>query len=512
MHRALEILEMVEMICGEVHRTPSSHSTLCSLARVCRLFSKAALDFLWKHQFMMANILACMPTDLWEVVGSGRSRFVRARRAIRPEDWVRFQIYAHRVRVLIMSDHFCDSTTDTWSPVFEMLGTSLPMEHLFPNLHTLIWRVNRQPWFSHVDLLLCPRIDSLSLGTVCLLTHLALLLTLPTRCPLVTSVKVRTGPELHAQWPLLSTMVCKLTRLAELDVANVDQHAFEHLSQLSTLRSLTIQHEPEFAPPQRKPDVHFFTRLRGLTLEDVSHNFLEAFISMDDAWCFVNVTAYITSTPTAAETARLYAGFATKCDPSTLECLTLDGTSGVHVLDHSAGLVVPFDALRPLLPFHALRDVSLLPPAGFSLDDASLESLAHAWPRICSLHLPGSGYRAPPSRVTLGGLRTLARLCRELTFLEISFDASVVPDTNDVLPEAEQGCLLWLDVDDAVLVDPVPVAAYLFAVFPKLEGIEVARQDEVGEDVWEHAARLHELWRQVERLHPTASAAMTTPI
>ncbi|KAJ7877185.1 hypothetical protein B0H13DRAFT_1893336 [Mycena leptocephala] len=68
------------------------------------------------------------------------------------------------------------------------------------------------------------------------------------------------------------------------------------------------------------------------------------------------------------------------------------------------------------------------------------------------------------------------------------------------IPSTEASGLRFLDVDDAVLTDPEPVATHLSALFPDLEETEPARHDEVGEDVQERATRLHGLWKEVARL------------
>jgi hypothetical protein len=85
------------------------------------------------------------------------------------------------------------------------------------------------------------------------------------------------------------------------------------------------------------------------------------------------------------------------------------------------------------------------------------------------------------------------------------FDASVVPKTDDVPPDAEKGNLQWIDVDDAILVDPAAVAPYLFGVFPQLKIIRTAREDAVSE-VQERAEIQHGLWKMVEKLRPSAMA------
>ena len=62
MHRALEILEIVQLISDQVHSSPANEArpALASLARVCRFLSDPALDCLWRTQDTLVNILRCM--------------------------------------------------------------------------------------------------------------------------------------------------------------------------------------------------------------------------------------------------------------------------------------------------------------------------------------------------------------------------------------------------------------------------------------------------------------------
>lgn len=381
------------------------------------------------------------------------------------------------------------------------------MEHMFPNLQSLVWFVRNRSWLLHVHLFLCPRIKYLSLGVLTTPAHLALLPTLPTRCPLLKSITLSTAKEFDVGCRLQTVMICGVKRLVRLNVGSIDQTAFEHLALLPTLEALTIQHTPEFVSSLSTPGTPKFPCLRALTLGRVSHQFFASFIAMNDTWSLQRIDVSMISTPTTAETAGLHDLLAARCDPTVLTELDLDAVKHTDALpvDELAGKTITFDALRPLLPFHGLRELSLTPPAGVSLDDVGIEALARAWPRMCSLQLRGSCYRAPPSRVTLRGLRAVARHCQDLVVLVMPFDASVVPKTDDVPPDAEKGNLQWIDVDDAILVDPAAVAPYLFGVFPQLKIIRTAREDAVSE-VQERAEIQHGLWKMVEKLRPSAMA------
>ncbi|KAF7353343.1 hypothetical protein MSAN_01522600 [Mycena sanguinolenta] len=231
---------------------PRVRESLYSLAQVCRIFSDPALDLLWARQNTLGNILLCMPMDLWQVTGAGRRRFFRARRAIEPQDWVRFHVYAPRIRFLSLSNFRFDVAEDTWSPVFEMLSAAIDTPHIFPNLRMIWWSVT-DPWFSYVHLFLCPTIKSLVLRGLKTPAHLALLPTLPQRCPLVTSITLRMAPQLQVSCHPRSLMVCGMMFLEKLDIGSIDQNAFEHLSRLATLKTLIIDSPPTLFHPMLLP-------------------------------------------------------------------------------------------------------------------------------------------------------------------------------------------------------------------------------------------------------------------
>ncbi|KAJ6487161.1 hypothetical protein C8R47DRAFT_1277476 [Mycena vitilis] len=208
MHRALQIFELIHMLCG--HLRGYEHA-LCCLARVCHLLSGPALDILWVEQDTLINILRCMPDDLWEYTVTARpgwpSRtctYVGARRAIEPEDWSRFHVYAGRVKALSINDWEIpeyDPKADTsgWCLVFEMLAMSLPTPHMFPNLRRLDWNVRKMPWFSSVRLFLAPGLETLHLEGISTQANLSLLPMLPERCPLLKSVTLSVA-EMASRW------------------------------------------------------------------------------------------------------------------------------------------------------------------------------------------------------------------------------------------------------------------------------------------------------------------------
>ncbi|KAJ7744107.1 hypothetical protein B0H16DRAFT_1727382 [Mycena metata] len=512
MHRALEIPELVELICAELAAIslPDRSRDLNSVARVNRRFSEPALDWLWKTQNGISNVLGTMGDDLWEFDPPGQPNSVRVLRDIRPEDWVRFQVYAPRIQTFSWIDIRGDPTTGTWSAVFALLTASLlPLDHLLPNLKVLNWAVTVGSYFPYVHLFLGPRLETISLGRLSEESHLSFLPTLPTQCPRLAEVTVLGTRELEIHYKEISTMICSLAHLVRVSVDGLNQTAFEYLSQLPTL-SLTIRLGPHFIPAHPASDTAVFTALQEIILRDTPHTFLLAFFATTPATPFRRIVVTTSSPPARVDIIRLYAHIAASSDPLALRRLTLNSSPSASAaafpLAPLSDTVIPPDALRPLFCFTNLIKISLSPPAGFDLDDTTVAYLARSWPNVQHLNLSGGAYHRAPSRLTLRGLCALARNCPALRTLTLPFNALVVPDDGDALPQApsEVGGVWRLDVYDSPLVDPLAVAGYLFKVFPRLTAIHTATVEVSGDaTVAERAAALDALWGQVWDLRDT---------
>ncbi|KAJ7697241.1 hypothetical protein B0H17DRAFT_1197640 [Mycena rosella] len=359
-----------------------------------------------------------------------------------------------------------------------MLAAAPPSAHFFPNLRTIYWTVNQPAWFPYVRLFLCPSIKTLMIGMFATTAHLTLLRRLSTQCPLLESCIAQR-----------SKLICELTHLKTLNVHNLDQPAFAYLAQLPSLTALAVSGVPEFLPSRITMDPPPFSNLRSVAFGSATHEFTTAFIAMN-SWSLIAFRSSIISVPTAAQTAELYAMLASKCSHKTLAQLHLGGGArfDIQPLHPLEAYAVQSDALRSLGCFQNLQEVTLVPPGGFDIDDAMVEDLARAWPRIFSLQLGGS-YRSPSSRVTLHSLRALAAHCPNLGFLSLVFDASIVPDVPP-----ERGALFRLDVSDSVLGDLHPSGG---------------SNNETPAAVAVHARAigLHKLWKAVMALRPEHAQA-----
>ncbi|KAK6984283.1 hypothetical protein R3P38DRAFT_3105272 [Favolaschia claudopus] len=515
MHRALRILEIVEAVCAHLppYSSPSARSTLYSVALVCRFFSGPALDVLWSTQYSLVNILSCMPAGLWEMVRfENRKPSMRAQRAIKLGDWTRFNLYARRVRALVITDN--GSEADICSPIFKMLSLSnTSQETLFPKLRMLHWQTVQRHWLSYAPLFLSSSLESISLVTVITsYAHLALLAVVPALCPLLTRVEICTSGRLgHLA---KSVMLSKLKHVNHLSIEGILESDLAHLAQLPSLTSLSVKQPSdsidkfEFVARQATP----FTSLQELTLDHDSIPFVVGLLGMKHGWSLRRLSYTTRNAPLAADTAKVFAVLKANCNHSSLTHIRYS-ISRTNVLPDPNDGVIEQDTLRPLFAFRSLREVVLHPGSGFDLDDSDIDALARAWPQLYMLHLHGSGFRCPASRVTLRGLHSLSKHCHSLVDLKISLDASVVFCQDDTGIDAP---LQKLSVEDSIITEAAPVVAYLLRIFPSIRLVTtMARQFVLPQREFQQQCRMYDLWNQVHRMlgqiqrhspHPTESS------
>ncbi|KAK6984473.1 hypothetical protein R3P38DRAFT_3231715 [Favolaschia claudopus] len=508
MHRALRILEIVEAVCAHLppYSSPSARSTLYSIALVCRFFSGPALDVLWSTQYSLVNILPCLPVGLWEIVRFENPKpSMRAQRAMNSVDWTRFNIYARRVRTLVITDN--GSEADILSAIFKMLSLSnTSQETLFPKLRRLHWQMARRPWLSYVPLFLSSSLESISLVTVITsYAHLALLAVVPTLCPLLTRVEICISGRLAH--PAKSVILSKLKHVNHLSIEGISESDLAHLAHLPSLTSLSVKqpsdsihnHSFESVARQTTP----FTSLQELTLDHDSIPFVVGLLGMKHGWSLRRLSYTTRNAPLAADTAKVFAVLKAKCTHSSLTHIRYS-ISRTNILLYPNDGVIEQDTLRLLFVFRSLREVVLHPGSGFDLDDSDIDALARAWPQLYILHLHGSGFRCPASRVTLRGLHSLAKHCHSLIDLKISLDASVVfcpEDDTGIDVARSKAPLQKLSVEDSIITEAAPVVAYLLRIFPSITLVTtMARQFVLPQREFQQQCRMYDLWNQVHKM------------
>ncbi|KAJ7141727.1 hypothetical protein C8R43DRAFT_1200674 [Mycena crocata] len=131
MHRALDILEIVELICEQVDERCTSVSypfrggiaprELAILARTSSVFHNPALNVLWRHQETIVNLLRTMPDGLWSItteyihpndgIGEENTNLaINLRRAILCADWERPLCYISRVKRFSLDNQYFESS------------------------------------------------------------------------------------------------------------------------------------------------------------------------------------------------------------------------------------------------------------------------------------------------------------------------------------------------------------------------------------------------------------------
>ncbi|KAJ6480410.1 hypothetical protein C8R45DRAFT_1216121 [Mycena sanguinolenta] len=485
MHRSLQIPEVVGLVFDAIASsrdedyrmwTTETSATLAALATTCKGFSDPALDLLWMYQDSLSPLLRCFPVDIWD-----EDDDETLSRPIVPSDWERPLRYSRRVR----SFQYDDRDFSPHSPeLLETLGFCFPAagEHLFPNIEYLEWFASDPSMFAHFRLLLGPRLTSLTLGLCASPVHLSLLPSLPIQCPLLTEVDITFSDDMEQSdgFQSLMFLVQGLRRLTALTVPCLDDAAMDRLARLPVVQSLTLTNQSTMTiTPSAFSDFHF-PCLRTL----VATSTVEALCAIIPLIKYAPIDDLIAIFPKSTSShmiAHLYAALATATmsdgPPSCLRLNCVRSLEETLIGPPSVTFAIHSTQLRSLFHFQFLTFVELSAPAGFDLDDATVADMALAWPHLQTLELRASNYAHVKPRVTLGGLLPLAQYCLKLRSLQMTFDASMVPEWETLKTSAKkkkrvrQEYFQTLHVAQSPVEKPFAVAAFLSSVFPKLNSI-----------------------------------------
>ncbi|KAJ7641060.1 hypothetical protein FB45DRAFT_1053678 [Roridomyces roridus] len=164
-----------------------------------------------------------------------------------------------------------------------------------------------------------------------------------------------------------------------------------------------------------------------------------------------------------------------------------------RVVDHHAGDDARIDCqvneVRQF--FQAAQELTIETTDGYNLDDALMEELASAWPKMELLRLHAGRHDHLPS-VTIASLYTLAKHYRYLRELELNFDASSVPRPATVTalhlrtqprPVPIHNNLTLLTVARSPISDALAAAHYL-SIFCNLTDILMDRVEIKYSGLW----------------------------
>ncbi|KAJ7495615.1 hypothetical protein FB451DRAFT_367685 [Mycena latifolia] len=506
MHRALGILDLVHLLCselgGDLHQYgfgPDASRNLAALSRTCKTFQDPALDVLWQHQKnAMANILMCMPDDLW-LMGPDGKKVLDLARPIVTTDWDRPLLYMCRVKKFTFDDKVMPSLQ-----LFESLSLSFPGDHFFPNLRVLGWYSQLAAAnLPMIRLFLSPTITRINL-TLTHFHHLSLLPTLSVKCRDIKEANMTCSTtddlKLHGLRPM-SLFVRGLETLESLSTYELDQAAFMHLARLPNFKSLHIGQREGFSPSWKASDEGIFSSLRDLQLRSATPESVGLFL-----WPFHNsplTSLEIWINPSEVPTPNFYSSIAEGLSASsrtTLRKLTVRDPSG------EMPPIISDDMIPSFFAFPHLTSLRLESRNGFDLDDDTLSRMAVSWPRMESLELAVKSHtHAFIPRATLRSLHTFGQYCPHLRDLEIQFDASDVPSIHIHAP---QNTLETLSINGSSISAPVAaVASFLSRVFPNLSEVHTGYWEwegtrDLDDSMVDSKVIHHRRWKEVERLLP----------
>ncbi|KAJ7121910.1 hypothetical protein C8R46DRAFT_1148887 [Mycena filopes] len=510
MHRCLKILELVDVICDNLDPHVARYPTfgdLAALARTCTTFQDAALDHLWRRAELGNLLFFCMPSDLWTVDHVeddspwNRGKKMRLLRPICDADWDRVRVYAPRIRVLV-----CGKGGWTLSDIFPAVSVAFP-EPLLQNLRALTWQ-HPGADFHYIHLFLRPTLTEIVL-TLSSDSGASLLPTLAEKCPKLINVSIK-GHGCSAR--LFSDFVRKLQLLEKVSVPDLDQHALEHLAQLTTLKSLRVDRLPNISAWSVVPEVQVFPILDSLTLARSEIRATSRFLAPWRVVPLVNLYLGSVAGLTAAEAHTFFQVVSTAFSHSTLDSFSLSAHWALESELDPSTYLIPHRELLQLQCFTNLTTLTIHSSLGFDLDDAAVAALVPSWPRLRFLLLQARVHTHTP-RTTLACLHSFARHCRRLRTLAIGLDATTVPTLDD-RSKSHLRTLQYLHVDHSPLQsDHNAVADFIASVFPKLAALQTHREYYPNEDaddieLEEHgdAIRLHRRWKEVEGLLPSVVA------
>ncbi|KAF7358881.1 F-box domain-containing protein [Mycena sanguinolenta] len=436
----------------------------------------------------MANLMHCMPPDLFEFGDNGAIRLLRP---ILAADWERPLVYMRRIRQL-----HCQVPMPA---AVSALFTSFPGDagSLLPKLTSLRWRDSWRGGESpSIQMLLSPKLTSLSISAP---LPNAMLSAIPRTCPTLKDLDVYFLDIVYGvDRSALSTCLRDLHSLESVQIVVPDLAALEHLGQLPGLESLTARLPDDLSlrlvAPLRfialrslalrsniEPVTDFFQRCSGVPLE--------------------NIVIELDLSPTAAAIDRLHTALREGCSHTSL--LSLDISIQDDDLPATGdAYTINVQSFRILFCFVNITSIRITSCVGFSIDDQGLKEVVLIWPQIRELRLSLTPWYTDLQlrpKLSLRCLSILAEHCRALTDLEIMLDATVVPE-----PDPNLG-------NPPMTSPALCVARYISAIFPSVSKLTTYRTDCDNDDPDElevHAEAIahHRLWMEVAEQLPILTA------
>ncbi|KDQ60233.1 hypothetical protein JAAARDRAFT_205226 [Jaapia argillacea MUCL 33604] len=158
--------ELCHEICWSIDLRERS-GTLAQLARCSRSLAGPALDVLWYEMDSMRPLMELIPVVQSKIDPEDGAVTYYLGGPIEDQHWIRFDIYAHRIRVL---RYHHGGATDGDCRIYSRLALSRPLP-MFPNLRSLTWLHDEldllfdHQFIEEISPFLMTSLQTLSLGT-----------------------------------------------------------------------------------------------------------------------------------------------------------------------------------------------------------------------------------------------------------------------------------------------------------------------------------------------------------
>ncbi|KAJ7196884.1 hypothetical protein B0H12DRAFT_637616 [Mycena haematopus] len=500
-HRALDIPEIVRMICGEANWP--SRTTLVRLATTSRIFTDPALDIIWHYQSSLMPLIKCMPETLWEVRGvrgEGAGIMTHLLRPIISTDLPRLLFYSARVRSLNLRDSSKYGSGTVHPDFLKALDMSMPAQ-AFPKLSHFAWFPRKRDVLSIMRHFLGPRTQEIHLK----LEDTAMLSILPfaqASCPLVSEFRFDV-PYDRISLPLVRTVsdaVCGWKHLTSLSVPDLDKTGFMHVAELAFLTDLSLTFVADTSvSPSGFLSGPTFPALLCLFVCCKTARFCTGVVQTISSRQLRDLTIHTMSVWTTSAWQELHTAIHDCLDQVALRYIGVEEwrVSERPADNELSAYVLSSDVVRPLLAFKRLTNVSFQVRPCLDVDDEFLEEMAQAWPDVGELSFGTDAPIIQAPKATLKCLIAFARHCPELMTLGIRMDATDVPaitrERTTSLNDMYVGTSLINTSKEGL------VAAFISNLFPELQHLSPFSGDS---PLPEPFAAQSTSWHRVSQLIP----------
>ncbi|KAK6978095.1 hypothetical protein R3P38DRAFT_2665581 [Favolaschia claudopus] len=468
MHRCWEVAELTNSIfeeldpytdqCfGDPELRRINAVALYRLATTCRWLSESALDVLCRSNDGLISLFKCLPSRSW-VISDG---LLKITSPPVPEDWDRFLRYSSRIKMFLAHDF--DIALDI--SALECLRAALPSGTVLPGVHSISCRTSSM-LFAYLPFLIGPRLLKIWISHDGPDFRLSALPSFGFQSRTLKYVRV-TSESFGDISPLISDIPSP--HILELQFLN--QRCYNQVAAFPNLRSLYIWNVEDMPFPSDSPlsSNAPFPALRDLKLSGTDISFLLNLLSSLKSPLLSVLHIRASSNSTSIMSTAVLNAVYKKCSVFQLTHLYLYlCEEKEYVAADPATYTLEFSLLTPLLAYRCLRQLALLTPLGFNLDDTAVDLISRAWPQIEDLYIAGefTCNLEDVSYPTLAALISIARYCPSLRNLWLAVDASIAPPLcgTNVPHHALE---VWHPCFSPI-GDPEPVGQFLGSLFPSL--------------------------------------------